>query len=222
MVPTVLFEDNHLIAVWKAAGVSVQADTSGLPSLLDLVKADLKQRHHKPGKVFLGLVHRLDKPVQGVFLIAKTSKAASRLSDQFRTHTTGKTYHALVEGSPEQDEGTLVHHLGDDASSGPVAVSQNPSAGLKRAELSYRVRRRGKTFSFLEVALLTGRKHQIRAQLSALGHPIAGDRKYGGEDFAGEGIGLFSYSLEFDHPIGGRRMRVEAPQSGDQVWKKWL
>lgn len=218
----ILYEDNHLIAVRKPPGRLTQADASGAPCLLEDVRAYLKQKYAKPGDAFVGLLHRLDRPVGGVVLFAKTSKGASRLSEQFRAHSLQKTYQALVEGHPPPS-GRLVHYLGEDAQN-RVAISDTATPGLKRGELSYRTLRTGKGHALLEVDLGTGRKHQIRAQLAHIGHPIAGDTRYGArQPFSGEGIGLMASALEFDHPVRkGERIRVALPREPYEDWAAWL
>ncbi len=201
----ILYEDNHLIAIYKQSGVLVQGDSTGDPTLMDEVKYYLKQKYHKTGKVFLGLLHRLDRNVQGIILFAKTSKGASRLSEQFRNHTVEKIYHAVVEGRPQKDKDTLVHWLSKDEKVNRVVVEiarplpalpsaeergHHPSSpsqrggneersGWQRAELSYEVVRSNGKYSLLKIKLGTGRSHQIRAQLSVIGCPIVGDIKYG-------------------------------------------
>lgn len=170
----VLYEDNHLIAVKKPAGELVQGDASGEISLMDRVKAFIKERDSKPGNVFLGLVHRLDKPVEGIVLFAKTSKGASRISEQFRTRKTEKIYRAIVEGVIDPPAGTLRTKLDKDERTRKASVSEEG----KEAVLKYRTLKAGGR-SLVEIDLGTGRFHQIRAQLSEAGHPIVGDFKYG-------------------------------------------
>ncbi|MCB0405775.1 MAG: RNA pseudouridine synthase [Bdellovibrionales bacterium] len=191
----VLFEDNHVLVVFKPAGWLTQGDQSGAPSLMDWAKTYLKEKYHKPGNVFLGLVHRLDKQVPGIVLFAKTSKGASRLSEQFRSRQIEKKYLALVEGRIPKS-GTLVHYLGDNASRG-VHVQDTDGPGLKRAELHYMAIERGPRQSLIEIKLITGRKHQIRAQLARSGHPIVGDAKYGAASTEGDTIALLAHSLRF-------------------------
>lgn len=181
MVLQVLYEDNHLIAVYKPAGVLVQADETGDPTLMDEVKYYIKTKYQKPGNVFLGLIHRLDRPVSGIILFAKTSKGASRISEQFRAHTMEKVYHALVHGVPAEKEKTLVHYLKKDTDKNFVYVYDNPAEGALRAELDYTMIETKNGLSLLKIILKTGRPHQIRAQLSYIGCPIVGDAKYGME-----------------------------------------
>ncbi len=175
----ILFEDNHLIAVYKPAGVLVQGDKSGDISLLDMVKAFLKRKYNKPGNVFLGLVHRLDRNVDGVIIFAKTSKGASRISEQFRKHTVEKVYHAWVSGIVKDKSAVLVNYLKHDENQNYTSVYDKEMLDSDRAELSYELIKTEGEFSLLKIILKTGRQHQIRAQLSHIKHPIVGDSKYG-------------------------------------------
>ncbi len=220
----VLYEDNHLIAVLKPAGLLVQSDHSGDFCLLETVRQYLREKYLKPGDAFVGLLHRLDRPVSGVILFAKTSKGASRLSDQIRSRTIRKTYLALVEGCPAPAAGTLRHfHSDGETVSAPVILRQDAAPGFRPVELGYRVLRSGKRHSLVEVDLRTGKKHQIRAQLAAAGCPIAGDVRYGARlEFDEKGIGLLAYSLEFDHPTREERILVTHPEDSTQVWSAWL
>jgi 23S rRNA pseudouridine1911/1915/1917 synthase len=209
----ILFEDNHLLAIAKPAGLLVQGDRTGDVTLLHQAKAYLKARYAKPGNVYLGLVHRLDRPVSGVVLLARTSKAAGRLAAQFRTGQVGKTYWAVVQGVPAPRAGELVAflaHQGD--CTGRTRAGWQPFVGAKEAKLRYRVKEQSDRFSLLEVQPVTGRRHQIRAQLALMGHPILGDRKYGADaPLADRSIGLHALRLEVAHPIGGERVILEAP-----------
>lgn len=184
----ILYEDNHLIAVYKPAGILVQGDKTGDISLLDEVKEYLKQKYNKPGNVFLGLLHRLDRGVSGVILFAKTSKGAARLSEQFRNHTTKKIYHALVCGKPKKDKGTLVHWIKKDENKNKVEIFNKETAGALRAELDYEIIKSNGKNSIIKIILKTGRPHQIRAQMSAIGCPIMGDVKYGAPNLDGNPI----------------------------------
>jgi 23S rRNA pseudouridine1911/1915/1917 synthase len=214
--PVVLYEDNHLIAVFKPAGLLVQGDASGRPTLMDQVKDWLVRTYDKPGAAFLGLLHRLDRPVAGVILFAKTSKGASRLSRQIRERTVEKTYRALVEGELRAEAGELRHWLGEEA---PIAVADAPAPGLKEARLRYRVveRRAGRTL--VEIDLETGRKHQIRAQLAHGGHPIVGDRVYGARTpFGPDAIALVATRLRFRAATPpDREITVELPAALDPL-----
>lgn len=206
----ILFEDNHLIAVQKPHGQLTQADEGGELSLLDEVKAFIKVRDQKPGNVFAGLLHRLDRPVGGVVLFAKTSKAASRLSDQFRRHTIEKVYWAVVEGVPEQPEGEVVQWLLKDEKENYVHAFDHEVSGSQKAELTFAVVKQGDGKSLVEIRPKTGRPHQIRVAMSSLGCPIVGDLKYGSTIKLNHDIALLARSLSFHHPISQERVSVEA------------
>jgi 23S rRNA pseudouridine1911/1915/1917 synthase len=194
----VLYEDNHLIAVYKPAGILVQGDKSGDISLLDEVKTYIKHKYSKPGNVFLGLIHRLDRNVDGIVLFAKTSKGASRLSEQWREHTVKKTYHAWVMGIVKSKEETLVNYLKHDENQNYAEVFDTETRGADRAELAYTLIKTEGEYSLLKVVLKTGRHHQIRAQLSHIGHPIVGDSKYGSSvRLPDQKVALTETSLEF-------------------------
>lgn len=206
----ILFEDNHLIAVYKPPGILVQGDASGAASLLDLTREYIRKRHHKPGNVFLGLLHRLDRPVSGVVLFARTSKAASRLSEQIRSRRVEKIYWALVHGMPLPPSGTL--HSFIRKGEKKVTLLKEKEAAAQRAVLSYTTIRSAEGKSLLEIVLHTGRKHQIRAQMGGLGNPIEGDLKYGAPSGLKDGsIRLMAKSLSFKHPTRDERITVEAP-----------
>ena len=175
----VLYEDNHLIAVYKPAGILIQGDKSGDISMLEEVKMYLKRKYDKPGNVFLGLIHRLDRNVDGVVLLAKTSKGASRISEQFRNHSVNKIYHAWVHGIVKDKTGILINYLKHDENQNFTHVYDNEVSGSERAELSYELIKIEDGFSLLKIILKTGRQHQIRAQLANIKHPIVGDSKYG-------------------------------------------
>jgi 23S rRNA pseudouridine1911/1915/1917 synthase len=205
----VLYEDNHLIAVEKPAGMLVQGDETGDVSLMDEVKDYLKKRYQKPGNVFLGLIHRLDRPVSGIVLFAKTSKGASRLSEQFRNHTVEKTYHAWVEGIPKEKSATLIHYLKKDDVKNKTSVFEKEAPGSQYAKLSYELLKTEGEFSLLKITLDTGRPHQIRSQLAFVGHPIVGDTKYGSKTtVAGHDIKLCATALSFDVATGKERKTV--------------
>lgn len=208
----IVYEDNHLLVVDKPAGARTQADSSGEPSLQDQAKADLARRHRKPGNVFLGIVHRLDRPAQGLVLFAKTSKAASRLSREMRERRIEKVYWAVVEGKLRPREGRLEGWLAREGDK--TRVARAAASGAQEAALSYRVLRETRSTSLVEIRLETGRKHQIRAQLAALGHPIVGDSKYGARiPYRKDAIALLARRIAFEHPTRKERivLSIEPP-----------
>jgi len=205
----ILYLDNHLIAVYKPPGLLTQADDSGSESLMGQVKKWIEFEYKKPGNVFLGLVHRLDRNVSGAVLFARTSKAASRLSEQFRKKTIQKVYRTIVEGSPSPKQGALVHYLRKEKSL-KSTVFNRPGKDTQQAELEYKTLENRKNSSLLEVRLHTGRFHQIRAQLSFIGHPILGDKKYSSIiTLPDRQIALYSHRLVFEHPISKEEVCVE-------------
>lgn len=209
----ILFEDNHLIAINKPHGQLVQADDGGELSLLDEVKAFIKDRDQKPGHVFVGLLHRLDRPVGGVVLFAKTSKAASRLSDQFRRHTIEKVYWAIIEIKDKREklkDGEVIQWLVKNEATNVVTAFDHEVAGSQRAELAYRVLEVRGDQTLVEIKPKTGRSHQIRVAMSSLGCPIIGDLKYGATTKLDHNIALFARSVSFDHPITKERLTVTA------------
>lgn len=195
----ILYEDNHLIAVYKPAGMLVQGDKSGNINLLDEVKAYIKENRKKPGNVFLGLLHRLDRPVSGIVLFAKTSKGASRLSEQFRNGSIRKIYHAVTAGKPPRQKNKLVHYLRKDTIEKKALACEKQTAGCRRAELEYELLKTKNGFSLLKIKPTSGRFHQIRFQLASIECPIAGDIKYGAnKKFIGEkNITLSATGLSF-------------------------
>jgi len=206
----VLHEDNHLIAVFKPAGILVQADIGGEKCLMDEVKEYLKNKYNKPGKVFLGLLHRLDRPVSGIVLFAKTSKGASRLSEQFRNHAVSKIYNAMVLGKPERDKGTLINYLIKNEEKNKVSVFDKEVPGSQRAELDYEVIKSDEKKSILKIILKTGRSHQIRAQMAYMGNPIVGDLKYGApEPLPDKSIALSAVELTFSTATGDEEIKLK-------------
>jgi 23S rRNA pseudouridine1911/1915/1917 synthase len=206
----ILYEDNHLIAVHKPGGILVQGDASHQISLLDMVKDYIKKQYNKPGQVFLGLVHRLDRPVSGVVVFARTSKSASRLSVQWRQRSITKIYWALVCGKMPRSSGRLISYLKKRRQK--VSLTEETHKRAQEAALSYRTLFARGDVSLLEVNLHTGRKHQIRAQLAAEGCPIVGDLKYGARDRREDGtICLLAKSLTFMHPTRPETIHIEAP-----------
>lgn len=216
----ILYEDNHILMVNKACGELVQPDTEGDSALENEIKSFIKRRDNKPGAVFLGVVHRIDRPVSGIVLFAKTSKALARLNDMIKERQIIKRYWAIVEKLPESDETTLKHYILRDGRTNRSRAYDSPRAGAKEAILSYRHLSSSKNYHLLEVILHTGRHHQIRAQLSKIGSPIKGDLKYGAARSNPDGgISLHARSLEFIHPVTKERLMVTAPApAGDNLW----
>ena len=208
--PAVIYEDNHLLVVNKPAGLLTQSDLSGEDSLLEWCRRYIRDKYHKPGNVFIGMVHRLDRQVGGVMVFARTSKAASRLSAQIREGEMEKIYRAVVEGKLE-GSAELEHFLDRRGDRSTALETKMP--GTQRAALRYRTLEGAPEKSLAEIVLITGRKHQIRAQMSAIGHPILGDAKYGSRASLGpDRIALTSHSLSFGHPTKGERMTFTAPE----------
>ena len=207
----VLFEDNHLLVLNKPAGAITMGAPAGKPSLLDAAKAYIGQKYNKPGKVYLGAMSRLDVPVSGVILFARTSKAAARLTKQFRTHRVEKIYWAIVSGPPPPPAGECVDWLRKDERHRRVFVVEPLAPGAKEAKLSFRRLARLKADTLLEIRLHTGRKHQIRVQMAGRGNPILGDRKYGSGRAFPLGIALHSRRLVVQHPISREPMEFIAP-----------
>lgn len=197
----IIFEDNHLLVVNKPAGLLTQPSGTEQDSLEAQAKAYIKEKYQKPGNVFLEAVHRLDKPVSGIVVFAKTSKALSRLNESLRSKQAKKIYHAWVEGIPKQKEATLEHYLVHDDFIATIVSKEHPEAKLAR--LSYKLLESKENSSLLEITLETGRYHQIRAQLAAIGHPIVGDAKYGSKTNRPE-IALTHVQLEIVHPVTGQ------------------
>ncbi len=220
----VLYEDNHLLGIYKPAGLLTQGPGHGHNTLLDVARAWLRKKYHKQGEIFLGLVHRLDRPVGGVLLLAKTSKAAARLSAQFRDGLITKTYLAVVEGIPHPPAGTLQHLLRRPPNRKSRPVPPGDLRG-KQALLAYKTLESRGDMSLLEIRPETGRTHQIRVQLSHAGWPILGDTKYGARHRVRGGIGLLALELRFTHPTRQIEMVLNAPNPPDWVWpplpEKW-
>ena len=216
-MPEIVYEDNHLIVAVKPAGLLTQGDVTGDDCLLDQLKRDIKERYHKPGNVYLGLVHRLDRPVGGLVAFARTSKAASRLSEQLRTHAMAREYLAVAEGgSSMPDEGDLHDWLMQDEATGRVRAVPSGTPGAKEARLSFRVlgRDAAQDTALVHVRLQTGRKHQIRVQLAHSGHPLLCDMRYG-RGARGQSVALWGAVLRLTHPTRKEPMTfLSAPQGG--------
>ncbi|NLY91992.1 MAG: RluA family pseudouridine synthase [Firmicutes bacterium] len=218
----ILYEDNHLLVVEKPVNLPTQADSSGDPDLLSILKHDLKTRYQKPGQVYLGLVHRLDRPVGGVMVFAKTSKAASRLAEQLRTGGFKKTYLAVVHGKLEI-KGHLEHFLAKDKAANMVRVVSPADTSGKKAVLTYEVLAEKEGLSLVRVHLLTGRSHQIRVQFSAIGHPLYGDQKYGPSlNKPGQQIALWSHRILFLHPTKKEEMSFTSSPPARAPWHLFL
>lgn len=213
----VIYEDNHLLAVYKPSGLLVQGDRTGDVCLLELGKRWLKARYRKPGNVFLAMVHRLDRPVAGVVLFARTSKAAGRLSRQFRERSVDKHYLAVVGGSVSKEADRLIDHI--ERRDRLSRVVPTPTDRSQEARLHYTVLGRDSGKSLLKVCLETGRRHQIRIQLAHMGHPILGDLRYGAETpLPGREIALLAHELKVDHPTRNDRLRLSCPIPQQWPW----
>lgn len=216
----VLYEDNHLLILNKRAGEIVQGDITGVEPLLERAKVYIKQKYSKPGNVFLGLPHRLDQPVSGAVIFARTSKALTRLNQMLHDREIMKIYWAVVKNRPSEDEGKLVHYMSRNREKNKSYAFESPRKNASRAELKYRLIASADHYHLLEVELMTGRHHQIRSQLSILGCPIKGDLKYGAprpnEDAS---IHLHARKIEFAHPVSGIKISVIAPVPSDPLWE---
>ena len=205
----VVYEDNHIIIVDKAPGEIVQGDKTGDTPLSEIVKQWIKTEHNKPGNVFLGVVHRLDRPVGGLVIFAKTSKALARMNEMFRNGEVHKTYWAITRNRPPKDEDVLTHYITTTERNNKSYASLTLKPGAKEAKLSYRLIGTSDRYHLLEVNLMTGRKHQIRVQLSAIGCPIKGDLKYGDKRSNPDGsISLLARSINFIHPVSKKEISV--------------
>lgn len=219
----VLYEDNHIIAVNKRNSDIIQSDISGDPTLCDTVKGYVKWKYNKPGLAFIGTVHRLDRPVSGVVLYARTTKALNRLSNMFKYREVQKTYWAVVKGTPEQLEGTVINYLWKDEKQNKTFAFDEPAANRKESELSYKVIGKGDNYTFIEVYPKTGRHHQIRATLASLGCPIKGDIKYGSKRTnENASIHLHARKIEFLHPVKKNAITIVAPPPEDILWDEFL
>lgn len=218
----VLYEDNHIIIVSKSSSEIVQGDKTGDIPLSDMVAAYLKEKYNKPGNVFVGVAHRLDRPVSGVVVFAKTSKALSRLNDMFRLGKVDKRYLAIVKNRPSEIESELVHYLVRNEQKNRSFAYNKEVPGSKKSILKYRLVGSSTNYNLLEIELMTGRHHQIRCQLSKMGMPIKGDLKYGAERSNPDGgISLHAYYIKFEHPVSHNTICVSAPLPNDALWSSF-
>ena len=218
----VIYEDNHVIVVSKESGEIVQADKTGDQPLSEKVKAYIKEAYAKPGAVFLGVTHRLDRPVSGLVVFARTSKALARLNKMFANGEVHKTYWAIVQNRPKEDEGELVHWIYRNEQQNKSYALDHEEYAAKKAILRYRVIGASDRYTLIEVNLLTGRHHQIRCQLAKMGCPIKGDLKYGAKRSNPDGsISLLARKIEFIHPVSKKQITVEAPLPNDNLWQSF-
>jgi 23S rRNA pseudouridine1911/1915/1917 synthase len=216
----ILYEDNHLLVINKPCGILVQGDETGDEPLVEMAKAFIKQKYQKPGEVFLGVVHRLDRPVSGVVVFARTSKALERMNELFRNKETKKTYLALVTTRPPKDTDTLIHWLEKDEKRNKTTAYIRESAKGQRSELTYQLKGHSSGKFLLEVNPVTGRPHQIRVQLATMGCPILGDLKYGAAaPLPNASIALHAHKLEFIHPVKKERIEIVADLPPTNHWK---
>ena len=217
---TVLYEDNHLIAVNKTSSEIVQGDKTGDKPLSEIVSRYLKEKYNKPGNIFVGVTHRLDRPVSGVTLFAKTSKALARLNEMFKNHEVKKLYWAIVKKTEIEPEATLVHYLVRNEKQNKSYASDTEKKDSKKAILHYRIIAVSDNYYLLEIDLETGRHHQIRCQLAHIGCPVKGDLKYGfARSNPDGGISLHARSLSFIHPVSKENIEIVAPVPDDKLWK---
>lgn len=215
----VLFEDNHIIIVNKRSGDITQGDKTGDKPLSDVVKEYIKDKYNKPGNVFIGTVHRLDRPTSGIVIFARTSKALERLNKMLRDKTIDKTYWALVKNQPKKESDTLINFLKKDSKKNKSFVYKKEISGSKKATLHYKIIKKLDNYTLLEIDLETGRHHQIRTQLSNIGSPIKGDLKYGfGRSNKDGSISLHARKIEFKHPVSKEQISVIAPTPNDSIW----
>lgn len=217
----VVYEDNHIIIVSKRSGEIVQGDKTGDRTLADDVKAYIKEKYAKPGNVFLGVTHRLDRPVWGLVVFAKTSKSLSRLNDMFRNGEVHKTYWAICQNTPEQPEATLTHWLTRNEKQNKSYAYDKEVASSKKAVLHYKVIGHSERYTLVEIELMTGRHHQIRCQLAKIGCPIKGDLKYGAKRSNPDGsISLLARMVEFVHPVSKEKIHAESDVPDDKLWRE--
>lgn len=216
----IVYEDNHIIVVNKAPGEIVQGDKTGDEPLVEKLRTWIKEKYNKPGNVFCGVVHRLDRPVGGLVVFAKTSKALTRLNEMFRKGEVHKTYWAVSRNAPAEPQGELHHWITTVERTNKSTAHSRPRPDAKEARLRYRHIASSERYHLIEVELITGRKHQIRVQLSAIGCPIKGDLKYGDKRSNPDGsISLLARHIEFIHPVSGKEISLDAPVPDDPLWQ---
>lgn len=216
----ILYEDNHIIVVLKPQNIACCPDESGDDNLFDCIKRYLKEKYEKPGNVFLGLIHRLDRPTGGVMVYAKTSKAAARLSEQLKSGGFEKKYLAVLCGTPSKKSATLENYLRKNSVNNMVYVCTQTEEGAKFASLDYEIIGEAGGLSLAEIKLHTGRTHQIRVQMAAINAPVYGDMRYGGENAVKGKLSLWAYSLSFSHPVTGEKLRyIAEPPLSEKPWK---
>ena len=215
----VLFEDNHLLIVNKKSGDIVQGDKTGDKPLSEVVKEYIKEKYNKPGDVFLGVVHRLDRPTSGIIIFARTSKALERLNKMLRDRVISKTYWAIIKNNPKKVKDTLIHFLKKNPKNNKSTVFTKKTEGSKKAILHFTIKKKLDNYSLLEIDLETGRHHQIRAQLSFIGSPIKGDLKYGASRSNKDGsIHLHARTINFTHPVSKKTITIIAPVPNEVIW----
>ena len=215
----ILFEDNHLLIVNKKSGDIVQADKTGDKPLSEVIKEYIKEKYNKPGEVFLGVIHRLDRPTSGIIIFARTSKALERLNKMLRERNVSKTYWAVIKNNPKNTKDTLIHFLKKNPKNNKSTVFKKEAEGSKKAILHYTIIKNLKNYSLLEIDLETGRHHQIRAQLSFIGSPIKGDLKYGASRSNKDGsIHLHARTINFTHPVSKKAITIIAPVPNEVIW----
>lgn len=219
---TILHEDNHIIVAMKPQGLPSCGDESGDDNMLEQVRRYIKEKYEKPGNVYVGLVHRLDRPTGGVMVFAKTSKAAARLAEQMRSGDFEKKYLAVLVGTPKEEKGTLVNYLKKNPVNNMVYICTQTTDGAKMASLEYKILEEKGGLSLAEIKLHTGRTHQIRVQMAGISHPVYGDMRYGGENAKKGNLALWAYSLTFTHPVTKERLKFMLEPPADAVpWKNF-
>jgi 23S rRNA pseudouridine1911/1915/1917 synthase len=220
LISRILYEDNHIIVINKLPSEIVQGDKTGDMPMSDLLKAYIAQKYNKPGNVFLGVVHRIDRPVSGAVIFARTTKALTRLNAMLQKRELQKKYWAVVKNAPPEESGTLVHHLQKNEKQNKSYATGSDAGNSKRAELNYSLIAKSRDYYLLEVELITGRHHQVRAQLAEMGCPIKGDLKYGFDRSNADGsIHLHARKLSFKHPVKDEMIELISPVPEDKLWK---